>query len=460
MSVRDGRAPLACLTLAIALAATTLIGIHDFEQRQLVATSTAQAEYQRWLNQGRKSSHSAAHFGQFVFPVRSPVSALEAGISDYQGSFTFLEAHTQKLAQFRPADERTFLFRFASPDIGLVMEVLAPLIIVLLLFGAIAGEREAGTLHQLLASGVSIASIASGKLLAVVLTLGSVLLPFFVLAGSWIATRSISPFDDLGRLALLALVWVAWCSTSAVLTLVASARARSPRQALMWLLPSWFVLCLVGPPAATYIARLIVPSTDGLTFAAGIQSDRYRLPVWYERLDQTEKRLLAQYSVRDLKQLPVSPAGIAMVEDEEAYDKLQERRFSSLYGDWERQSKVYTLMGIIVPSLAASSASLTMAGTDIAHARHFAAASERYRQYLVQAMNKAMISGQRPDALPYAPGYTPGAELWSTIDRFRYQLPDVRWAASEAAIPIASAAVWCLLASGLFAYTLRRIRLA
>jgi ABC-2 type transport system permease protein len=410
MSVRDRRASLACLSLIIALAATTLAGMRDFEERQRVAMRTAEAEYQRWLNQGTKSSHSAAHFGQFVFPESSPVSALESGVGDYQGSFVFLEAHTQKLWQFRPAEDRTFLFRFANVDVGFVMEIVLPLLIVLLLFGAIAGERESGTLQQILASGVSISSVAAGKTMAVALLFGFVLVPYLAFAASWVAAQSVRPPDDLTRLALLTATWIAYWWISAVLSIVVSARARSSKQALIWLLPSWFVLSLAAPPAAAHIAGLVAPSMDGLTFAAAIQSDRYKLPVWYDRLDKTEKRLLAQYSVTDLRRLPVSPAGVAMVEDEEAYDKLQEQRFRSLYGDWERQARAYALLGLIAPSLAVSSASLTVAGTDVSHSRHFAAASERYRQYLVQAMNKAMITGQRPDALPYAPGYTPGAE--------------------------------------------------
>jgi ABC-2 type transport system permease protein len=449
MWIRDWRAPLVCGFLAVALVFTTLYGVRDYRYWRSSSTTTAEAEYTRWINQGNKSSHSAAHFGQFVFPARLPLSALENGTVPYAGAFVFLEAHTQKLPQFRPAEDRSFLFRFVNADAGFILEALVPLAIVLLLFGAVAGERENGTLQQLLASGISLRTVAAGKMLAAALALSVVIIPYFLFAGSWIFSQSERPSDDAARLVIAIAAWGAcWAGLAAFVVLV-SALARSAKQALLWLLPAWIALCFVAPPAAAWLSGVFFPSMDGLTFAAAIQSDRYTLPVWYERLDATEKRLLAKYSATDLKALPVSPAGIAMVEDEEAYDRLQERRFAELYGVWEGQSDSYGLMGLPAPPLAASSVAMAMAGTDIPHSRHFAAAAERYRQYLVQAMNAAMISGQRPDALPYVPGYTPGAELWRTIRKFEYDPPPVSWAFDQAIV-----SALCLLAWNVAAFTL------
>ena len=62
-----------------------------------------------------------------------------------------------------------------------MLQLLIPLLIILLAFSTFAGEREPGTLRQVLSLGVSRRNLALGKALGVAGALGLLLVPATVL---------------------------------------------------------------------------------------------------------------------------------------------------------------------------------------------------------------------------------------------------------------------------------------
>jgi len=123
-------------------------------QRALAAerASAQAAENARWLGQGQKNPHSAAHYGLYAFKPASPLTAIDQGIEPFVGVSVRLEAHTMNDFMHRPAQDGTALARFGELTAALTLQVLLPLLIVLFAFGAFSAERERGTLRQLLAS--------------------------------------------------------------------------------------------------------------------------------------------------------------------------------------------------------------------------------------------------------------------------------------------------------------------
>ena len=65
---------------------------------------------------------------------------------------------------------------------GFVLQLLIPLFVILLAFGAFAGERENGTLRQLLAAGARPSGLAAGKALGLTAALSLVLVPAAICA--------------------------------------------------------------------------------------------------------------------------------------------------------------------------------------------------------------------------------------------------------------------------------------
>jgi ABC-2 type transport system permease protein len=108
----------------------------------------AQATRAQCLNQEKKNPHSAAHDGVYAFKPKSPLAIVDTGIDPYMGVAVWLEAHKQNEFKYRPAQDRTAVQRFGEMTAAEVLQVLAPLFIVLMTFAAFAGEREQGTLRQ------------------------------------------------------------------------------------------------------------------------------------------------------------------------------------------------------------------------------------------------------------------------------------------------------------------------
>ena len=109
------------------------------------------------------NAHAAAHYGVYVFKPVAPLSVFDRGLQPFVGSTVYLEAHRQNQAAFLPAQDSTSMRRFGDLTAAACLQLLLPLLIILFAFGALAGERESGTLRQVLSLGVRPASLVFGK---------------------------------------------------------------------------------------------------------------------------------------------------------------------------------------------------------------------------------------------------------------------------------------------------------
>ncbi|MDP2389490.1 MAG: ABC transporter permease subunit, partial [Acidobacteriota bacterium] len=187
---RDGRFRLlAGMVLVISLLSLAA-GWKNYTELSRQHTAAQQATRTQWLGQEKKNPHSAAHYGVYAFKPKSQLAMIDTGVDPYMGVAVWLEAHKQSDFKFRPAQDRTAVQRFGEMTGAEVLQVFLPLFIVLMTFSAFAGEREQGTLRQVLSLGVSRRDLALGKALGVAVALGLVLLPatvFAILALAWTA---------------------------------------------------------------------------------------------------------------------------------------------------------------------------------------------------------------------------------------------------------------------------------
>lgn len=425
---RDGRFRWAAGFTLVLLLASLLSGSQRYGETRKQHEDARLAERERWLNQGEKSPHSAAHYGVYVFKPLTPLSMIDNGIEPYIGVTAHLEAHNQNIFQYKPAEDSTAARRFGELTAATTFQTLIPILIILLAYSTFAGEREQGTLRQLFSLGVRRRDLALGKALGATAPLLIVLIPPAVagavapgLASGWHAL-----YDNGFRLLMMALCYFVYFGVFVGLTLTISALAASARQALLILLAFWFIGCLMAPPVVTDVARLWSPDPTALDFAAAIREDRLSVKTWYRRLAEVEARLLKRYGVNSADKLPVSPKGIALMEEEAEADRIQEARFDALHEAHTRQSRVYQFAALIAPPLAVRSLSAGLAGTDYAHHRHFMEAAEQYRRRLVKIMNEDDAANSKPDAAPYLPNLR-GRDLWEKAPSFEYAPPSLGW---------------------------------
>ncbi|MCA1572290.1 MAG: DUF3526 domain-containing protein [Chloroflexi bacterium] len=336
------------------------------------------------------------------------------------------------------------------------LQLLVPLLIVGLTFTAFAGEREQGTLRQLLSLGVPRQVLARGKAIAVVVPLAVILIP--ATAAGALAMAFYSGLDgmalSLSRAGILTLVYLTYFAIWVGIGLVVSARARSSRAALIVLLTLWFANGFIAPRLAVSAARGVAPTPTAVAFAEAIERDKAALTPWDDLVTQARQELLAEHGVDDVKQLPVNPEGVALVRGEAADTAVHDRHFQNLAGVHTRQAALYQGGAVLAPLVAVQSLSMALAGTDYAHYRDFLDAAERYRTRYVEILNADVVAHQKPDTW----AYTRGRDLWAQVPPFEYALPGTGWALSHQSASLVLLGAWAVALALAVPAALRRVR--
>src|SRR4051812_17292267 len=151
---RDGRFRAAAAVVMGLLLVSLALGWKHYRDVDAQHREASRAARRQWLDQGAKNPHSAAHYGMYAFKPKMPLSLVDPGVDAYTGVAVWLEAHKQNDFKYRPAQDATAVARFGELSAAAVLQLLVPLLIVLLAFPAFAGERDLGTLRQVLSLGV------------------------------------------------------------------------------------------------------------------------------------------------------------------------------------------------------------------------------------------------------------------------------------------------------------------
>jgi ABC-2 type transport system permease protein len=440
---RDGRFRTTAAVVMLMLVAALAAGWrHSSEVRRQHETAV-QATRTQWLNQGRKNPHSAAHYGVYAFKPKTRLSMVDSGVDPYVGVAAWLEAHKQNEFKYRPAQDRTALQRFGEMTAAEVLQLLVPLLIILLTFGAFAAEREAGTLRQLASLGVPLRRLAAGKAFGISLALAAVLLP-----ATLVGVLALVVAADDGALAGSALrtfatvlLFLLYFAIMIALSLAVSVRARSSRLALLVLLAFWMFNGLVAPRLTADLAAWKHPTPSAVEFSTALQRELDDTAEIERRLDLRRAEVLKTFNVTSIDAAPINFSGISLQEGEEHGNEVFDRHYGALFDTFERQNATYQMGGYLAPLVAVRSLSMALAGTDFAHHRHFVQAAEDYRRSIQRVMNDDIMRSSRA-GVPYVAG----PDLWSRVQAFEYRTPGAAWALRTQIFSLAALSAWAAIA--------------
>ena len=337
----------------------------------------------------------------------------------------WLEAHRQNDFLLRPAQDATAAQRIGALTAAQVLQHLVPLLIILLTFGALAGERERGTLRQLLASGIGRRDLAVGKALGIAGALALLLVPAALLGAAALVVGSPGPAaSPLVRGLSLTGVYLAYFGAFLALSLAVSAWARSGRTALVILLGVWVVNGLVAPRVAVDLSKWLHPTPSAFEFARTVQRrDGQRRGRTCRRPDRgaLTERLLAEHGVERVEDLPINLTGVYLQELEEFGNVVFDHNYGALWDTFERQGTVHETLAVAAPLLAVRALSMGLAGTDVEQHRHFAVAAETYRRDL-DAADERRHGRELPLGRLHLP--VADAELWDRDAAAAVRRPD------------------------------------
>jgi ABC-2 type transport system permease protein len=449
--LRDGRFLWACTAIGILLLSAAATGVSHYRRVTAEREAGRAASRAHWVGQAPKNAHSAAHYGVYAFKPAASLAYFDRGVDPYVGVFSWLEAHRQYDFKYRPAQDGTSLERFGAWTAAAVLQLLLPLLIIAVAFPAFAGERESGTLRQILSLGVQSRHLVFGKALGATGALGVLLLPAAVLGAITVVLTAEdgSRVGTWGRVVALSIAYLAYFAIFLGVSLVVSARARSTRSALLTLLSFWAVNALVAPRVASDLGRLLYPTPSSIEFNRQVEREL----IVDEAASQTLRdSVMRAYGVTSLDSLPVNFSAISLQAGEAHGYHVFDQRYGELSKQFRAQDRVHTALAVVAPLLAVRSLSMGLSGTDREQHDDFALVAERYRRSLVELMNGSILPRDN------APGARGGRELWSQLPPFEYRAPQLALVLRREIPGIVLLAAWIFATSLLVAFSIRRVQ--
>lgn len=331
--------------------------------------------------------HRVVHYGHFAVRPASGLAAMDPGVEAFTGNMIFLEGHRQNSANFGDARQSSLLVRFGQLAPALVLQVVAPLLLVFIGAGVIASERERGTLRQALLVGASGRSIVAGKALALGVAALVIAAPAFLLLG-WL---SISGPARASAVLLSAGGYAVYLAFWAVVVVAVSALAGRSRTALVTLVGAWALAVLLVPRLAPEAGAALNPLPTRIETDIAIQRDLRATGDSHNPDDPYfaafKRKTLDQYGVSRVEDLPLNYRGLLAVEGEKLTAGLFNRYAAGAFDAMEAQSATMDALAAVSPTLAIRRASMAAAETDLASYRRFLEQAEAYRYDLIQRLN-------------------------------------------------------------------------
>ncbi|OJT18187.1 ABC transporter permease [Archangium sp. Cb G35] len=421
--VRNRVAMSASLTLAALIVTSSLLGM---EQRN--ATRAARARYQATADeafdaQPDRHPHRMVHYGQFVFRPLSALAFFDPGVDGFTGNTVFLEGHRQNSANFSEARQSSLLLRFGQLTPAFVLQTLAPLLIVFLAFGAVAREREQGTLRLLLAQGLRPVELAAGKLLAHAGVVAAVAAPALLVLAALALAGQAPPVPSL----LMVSGYLVYLSIWAVAALFVSLLVRRARDALLVLVAAWMGVVILAPRFLPEIAVARIPTPTRIETDVAIHHELKQIGDSHNPDDpyfsEFKAKTLARYGVEKVEDLPVQWAGLVGMEGERLTSELFDRHAREASEREAGQNRLVRQFGIISPLIAMRQLSMSLAATDTESHQDFLEQVEQHRYQFVQALNLMQVTkipNRNAGADPRI-----SADHWKTLPGFTYREPDV-----------------------------------
>lgn len=455
-----GRDRLVVLGMSLLLLLSAVATFTSWDQRFTAdaerARHQAQVE-QEFVNQPDRHPHRMVHYGHFVFRPLNPLASFDPGVDAFTGHTLFLEGHRQNSANFGDVRQSSLLLRFGQLTPAFLLQVLAPLLLVFVGHGVLARERESGTLRVLLAQGVRPWQVVTGKLLTLVGISVLTLLPA-LLALLWIGTATSAP---AGLALMLAAGYGLWLLVWALGIVCLSAWFTRGRDALVALLAVWAVTVVLVPRLASEVSASEIDLPTRFETDIAVARDLAELGDSHDPEDPYfsgfRNKVLAQYGVSRVEDLPVNYKGLVSMEGERLTSALFERYADDSFKRQAAQLRQVNSFAWLSPVLALRRLSMAAAGTDLQNYHRFVEQAEQHRYRLVQELNrlqaeKLSLSGDRSSRDSRI-----SQTHWHGLARFDFAFEAPTEALRRAAPSLGVLLIWTAGLTALLALAVRRL---
>jgi len=398
--------------------------------------------FKRELAEKERNPHAAAHFGTYLFKPLTSLSQYDPGVNNYTGSTYRVEAHKQSEMNLANAKDSDGIMRFGELSIALVFQLLIPLMIIFLSFSSISKEREEGTLKLLFSQGISSRSLIWGKIFGNYLVILLTILPFFI----FILIRAIFDDDSLSRILLFLSSYVFYFFIITGISVGISYVCKTSGISLLVLLCTWIWICIISPKLVAGIASTKYPLPSYYEFSKLIDKDFYNGigndGSYAERRKNFESKVLAQYKVDSVSQLPINMDGLMMQDAEDYNSKIYRLHSRPIEHQLERQKSIFQIAAFITPYLSIHQLSMAFAGTDLYQHQDFHHNAGRYRNGFVRTLNME-LARSKSEYGTY--DYKVSTAFLKNMQQFNYEQPSAGWVIRKQMNVLLSMGYWLLI---------------
>jgi len=331
--------------------------------------------------------------------------------------------------------DNLYEYFYGPLDLVFIVAVVMSFLAIILTYGAVAGEKEQGTLRQVLSSSVPRAKIILAKAAANGLVLLVPFLTALVLSLAIVELQG-SPLPSIGgawtSVGLAVLISVLFIGAFFNLGLLVSALAKQAVPALVALLLAWVFLYGVYPRLSSAAAQILYPVTSEARLA--LEKAQVRRDIEKER--DAEIRKLAEAMPDDRKSEAFKEGEKKQTEIRGRYQARIEERWRALERDVERRRTARNSLTANIARLSPVSVLVRplaeLSRTGWLEAEQFGASVRRFEDTLdrdiygkrteVQTATSVSVSSGAADAAP-APTFddvrTPNAAIVRDV------LPDI-----------------------------------
>lgn len=425
-----------------------LFAISIITQHQAVSklnkerAAAQQASREAWLHQSPKNPHSGAHFGNFAFRLKTPLSLFDNGLDTYTGTYVFMEPHKQDDFKFSPAEDNTALIRFGELTPAFILQTVLPLLILFLCFGAVTKEREDGTLKIVVSQGPRLSQVVAGKAVGYWIAIALPVMLLSVIRLIALPHTTIGGDNLVAQSFLLVAVYLLYAAFITVICIVVSAWSITSRASLMKLLSLWLLACIILPKVCSNVGSTLFKTPSQQEFAEQVETDEKNGLNGHDPSDKRRKGLLQatlkQYDVDTITRLPVNFDAIAMVESEKYTTGVYRKRIAEVQDVFHKQAGISHAAAFVNPFQSVQYLSTALCGTDYAHFTFFQKQAEDYRLYFVNTMNGFMTTHTKSG--DWKTKF--GSGTYTIVTPFTYQEASLIWTLKESLLFFIAFLLW------------------
>ncbi|EDP70176.1 hypothetical protein FBALC1_11602 [Flavobacteriales bacterium ALC-1] len=408
------------LGLSIAFILTLLVSIFlgNYQTKKQEQTHQNAKDHvrQQWVSIDEMNPHSAAHYGTYVFKPANLLSSLDEGVNSVTGNVLRVEGHVQNEIIHSEASQMQAISRFGKLKPSLLLQYIVPLLLIFLAFNTVSSEKQSGRLKLLILQGAKPLQIILSKTFSVWLY-GVLLLVFVVIIYGILNIDSITA-EVLIRTGLFFLSYTLYYFIVSGLTVFFSARWQNATLALTSMLGIWIIWTIFLSNILMSSVEKWHPLPSRNEFQSAMKEDRSKGLDGHNPKDKRglalKEKVLKEYGVDSLSQLPINFDGMRMQADEDYGNSVWDKHFGNNRNVLQKQKQSFQLGGIVNPFISLQNTSMGFMASDNLHHQEFLLQVENYRRVFIKMLNDKQTYG----------GSKTGNWSWKEDNTFFKSVPD------------------------------------